>query len=77
MKNGWTHPRARAWRYRLGRLGWPLWAGLAATLAAVALGPLLTDPLREQAAEWDAQARARGWVHPFFMAWPLPTRSRR
>lgn len=61
MKQGvndwWTHPRARAWRYRLGRLGWPMWAGLAAMLAAVAAGPLVTDPMREQAAVWDAQAQ--------------------
>ena len=57
MKDWWNDPRARAWRYRLSRLGWPMWAGLAAMLAAVAVGPLVIDPMREQAAEWEAQAQ--------------------
>lgn len=58
MKAGWTQsPQARAWRFRASQLGWPAWAGLAAMLAAVALGPLVIDPMRQEAAAWDAQAQ--------------------
>lgn len=53
----WGRPRVVAWRFRASRLGWPAWAGLVAALVAVGLGPLVTDPLREEAAVWEAQAQ--------------------
>lgn len=47
---------ASAWRYRWLRAGWPAWLGLALIALAVAAGPLLSDPLREEAAAWRLQA---------------------
>ena len=49
-----------AWRYRWARAGWPAWLGAALIAAALFAGPLVSDPLREQAAGMQSQAeRAR------------------
>jgi hypothetical protein len=51
---------AAAWRYRWARAGWPAWLGGVLLAAAMLAGPLVSDPLREQAAALQSQAeRAR------------------
>ncbi|MBL0943577.1 MAG: hypothetical protein IBJ04_04560 [Hydrogenophaga sp.] len=48
--------RSPVWRYRLQRAGWPAWLGGAMVLAALAIGPWVSDPLHTEAASLAAQA---------------------